>query len=86
MVGIKDFTTAAINSNDMIFIVYISFFPSFDLNDHPFYRAQIALVIQDKALIVILSKYTDFVDIFSPNLAAKLSEQIRINNHFINLV
>lgn len=38
----------------------------------------------DGALTIILAKYTDFVDVFFLNLAAKLPECTGINNHLIN--
>ncbi len=40
----------------------------------------------DKALTKVPSKYTDFVDVFSPKLAVKLPEYTKINNHAIELV
>ena len=39
----------------------------------------------DKAFTFVLSKYTNFADIFSKDLVAKLLEYIKINNHTINL-
>lgn len=53
---------------------------------HPSRKAQIVHLKADEASIKIPSKYTDFADIFLPNLAAKLSEYMGINNHAIELV
>ncbi len=53
---------------------------------HPSRRAQIAHLKVDKASTKVSSKYADFADIFSPKLAAKLSEHTGINNHAIELV
>lgn len=39
----------------------------------------------DEALTSMFSKYIDFANIFSKDLAAKLLQYIRINNHTINL-
>ncbi len=40
----------------------------------PLKRAQIAQLKVDEALIKVPSKYADFVNIFSPKLAAKFLE------------
>ena len=48
-------------------------------------RAQIAYLKADEALTKVPSKYTDFADVFSPKLVAKLLEH-RISNHVIKLV
>lgn len=71
-----------------MFVVYLAFLASLDLgiDTHPFCRAQIASMIVDKAFTDVLSKYTDFANIFFTNFVAKLSKDIRINNHLINLV
>ena len=52
---------------------------------HPSKRAQIAYLKVDETPIKVLSKYTDFADIFSPKLAAKLLQHTRINDHTIEL-
>ncbi len=53
---------------------------------HPLKRAQIAHLKVDEASIKVPSKYADFVDIFSPNLAVELLKHTKINNHAIELV
>ena len=53
---------------------------------HPSKRAQIAHLKADKVLIKVLSKYTDFADIFLPKLAVELLKHIKIYNHAIELV
>lgn len=40
----------------------------------------------DKAFTFIPFKYIDFADVFSKNLAAKLSEYNKINDYAIDLV
>ena len=59
-----------------------------DLGDkvHLSKKAQIAHLKADKVLIKVLSKYADFVNIFSLKLAAELLEHMGINNHAIELV
>lgn len=80
----KKFVAVFFNLDNKIFIIYIAFLTNTTI--HPFYTAQIALLILDKVFIVVLSKYTDFAIIFSLNLAAKLLKHTRVNNHLINLV
>ncbi len=53
---------------------------------HHFKRAQIVHLKADKAFTKVLSEYANFIDNFSPKLAIKLPEYIRINNHAIELV
>ena len=53
---------------------------------HPSRRAQIAPLKVDEAFFKMPSKYADFVDVFSPKLAAELSEHIEINDYAIRLV
>lgn len=61
-----------------IFDIYIGIYP--------FCRAQIATLIVDEAVTIVLSKYADCTDIFSLNFAAKLPNYIRINGYLIDLV
>lgn len=49
-------------------------------------RAQIAHLKANKAQTKVFSKYTDFEDVFSSKLAAKLLEHMGINNYAIKLV
>lgn len=53
---------------------------------HHFNKAQIVSLMMDGALTTIPPKYSDFVDVLSLKLAAKLSEYTRINNYAIDLV
>ncbi len=48
--------------------------------------AQIVYLKADKAFFKVPSEYADFVDVFSPKLAAKLPEHTGINNHAIEFV
>ena len=47
---------------------------------------QIAHLKVNKALIKVLSKYADFVDVCSSKLTVKLLKYTEINNHAILLV
>ncbi len=53
---------------------------------HPSKKAQIAHLKADEAPIKVPSKHSDFVDVFSPKLAAELPEYTEINDHAIEVV
>ncbi len=53
---------------------------------HPSRRAQIAYLKAEEAPTEVPNEYADFVDVFSPKLAAELPEHTGINNHTIELV
>ena len=53
---------------------------------HPSRRAQIAHLKADETLTKVPSEYADFVDVFSPKLAAELLEHTEINDYAIELV
>ncbi len=85
--GKKDFAAGALDSEHKVFVVYVVTL-SIDSGDevHPLRRAQIAHLKADEAFSEVPSKYADFVDVFFPKLAAKLSEHTEINDHAIELV
>lgn len=66
----KKFAAAAFDLNDETFVVYVSSHINTDV--YLSCRTQIALLIQDNALITILFKYANFTNIFSLNLVAEL--------------
>ena len=72
------------------FVVYIVLFKSpsniqkYDV--HPSCKVQIAASMANKALTSILTKYSDFADVFSPELASELLEHIEIKDHAIKFV
>ena len=84
--GRKELAAAALDLEHKAFIVHITAL-SVDLGNevHLFRRAQIAHLKADEALTQVLSKYADFVDVFSPKLAAKLPKH-GISNHIIKFV
>ena len=53
---------------------------------YPSREAQISALIQDEAPIKVLSKYADYANIFSFDLAMKLTKNTGINKHAIELV
>ena len=52
---------------------------------HPLKVAQIAAWKQGEAPTKVLSKYTDYANVFSFDLAMELLENISINKHAIEL-
>lgn len=62
---------ASLDLDKEIFVVHVTSIT----NSNPVHtsrQAQIALLKADKASIAILSKYTDFIDVFFPNLIVEL--------------
>lgn len=88
LIGIKVFAAVIFDLEDKTFVVYIAYLTSLNpsIEIHPSCHTQITLLKANKAFIIILSKYIDFVDIFSLNFTAKLPEYIKINNLLINQV
>ena len=83
----KEFAAVALDSEPETFIVHVAAL-NVDPGDevHPLKRAQIAHLKADEIPTKVPSKYTDFADVFSPKLAAKLLEHTEINDHAIKLV
>ncbi len=83
----KEFAVAALDSEHKAFIVHIGAL-SIDSGDevHPSRNTQITYLKADEALSKVPNKYADFIDIFSPKLAAELPEHTRIYNHVIKLM
>ena len=55
------------------------------LNVHLFRRPQISGLIAKEAPTKVFAKYSDFANVFSPDLVTELSEHIEINTHAIDL-
>ena len=89
LVGKKEFAATALDLEDETYVVHVASFsstPLTSLNVHPFWEPQISGLIAKKALTKVPAKYSDFADIFSPDLAFKLPKHTGINNHTIELV
>ncbi len=73
LIGKKEFAIAALDPEHEAFIVHVAAL-SVDSDDemHPSRKAQIAHLKVNEALSKMPGEYADFVDIFSPKLAAKL--------------
>ena len=89
LVGKKEFAAAAVDLKYEIFVVHITSLNSTPLvafNVYLFWRPQISGLIDKKVPIKVSVKYSDFVDIFSLDLASELPEHTGINDHAIKLV
>ena len=87
LVAKKEFATPALDLEHKTFVIEVTFFSftPFDANVHLFRRPQISGLIVKKAPIKIFDKYVDFTNVFSLDLAFKLSKHPSINNHTIKL-
>ena len=88
LVDKKEFVTAALDPEHETYVVHVASFSSTSLasfNIYPSQRPQISGLITEDAT-KISAEYSDFVDIFSPDVAFELPEYTRINNHAIELV
>ena len=94
LVGKKEFAAAVLDPESEIFVAHIVSLSSdmspssspLELNVHPFCRPQVFGLIAKEAPTKVPDKYSDFADVFSPDLASKLPKHTGINNHAIKLV
>ena len=83
---------AALDSKYETYVVYVgsvssNMLPSSSpLDVFSFQRPQISGLIAVEASTKVPAKYSDFTDVFSPDLASELPEHTGINNHAIELV
>ncbi len=87
LIGKKKFAATSLNLEHEFFVVHVVAL-GVDLGDevYPSKKTQIAHLKVDEAPTKVFSEYTDFVDVFSSQLAAELPKHMRINNHAIELV
>ena len=89
LVGKKEFAAAALDPGHETYVVHVaslSSTPLASLNVHSSREPQISGLIVEEAPTKIFAKYSDFADVFSPDLASKLSEHTGINDYAIELV
>ena len=94
LVGKKEFAATALIPKSETFVVHVASLSSnaspssslFELNVHPSCRPQISSLITKEAPTKVPAKYSDFTDVFSPDLASELPEHTGINDHTIELV
>ena len=82
LVGKKEFVAAALNPEYKTFIVYVVSHSSTPLDA----KSQISGMIVEEAPTKISAKYSDFADVFPPDMAFGLLEHTGINDHPIKLV
>ena len=85
----KEFAAVALDSGHENYVVYVASLssnPLIALDVHPFRRPQISGLIAKEAPTKVFTKYSDFADVFSPDLASKLLKHTGINDHAIELV
>ena len=82
----KEFTPAALNSKHETFVVHVASLSFTPLDVHHSRRPQISSLIAKKALTKVPDEYIHFADMFSADLASKLSEYTEINDHALELV
>ena len=96
LVGKKKFAAAALDPEHETYVVHVGSVSSdaspsssasqLELDVHPSRRPQISGLIAEKASTKVPAEYSDFADVFSPDLASKLPEHTGINDHAIELV
>ena len=90
--GKKEFAATALDLENETFVVHVASLnsnalPNFSPFDvYPSHRSQISDLIAEKAPTTVSAKYSDFVDVFSPDLVSELPEHSAINDHAIELV
>ena len=77
----------ALDANSETFMMHVAALDikGINITVYSFRTAQIGLLKANKAPTTILTKYSDYTDIFLSKLAAKLSKYTSINNHAIEL-
>ena len=94
LVDKKEFAAAELDPEHKTYVVHVTSLSStplaslesIPLDVHPFRRPQISSLIAEEAPTKVPAKYSDFADVFSPNLAFELRKYTRINDYAIKLV
>ena len=90
LVGKKEFAAAALDPEHETYVVHVASLSSAplvaSLDVHPSRRPQISGLIAEEAPTTVPAEYSDFADVFSPDLASELPEHTGINDHAIELV
>ena len=94
LVGKKEFAVAVLDLISETFVIHIASLSSntspssspLKLDVLPSRRPHVSGLIVEEAPTKVPTKYSDFTDIFSPDLASDLFEHTGINNHTIKLV
>lgn len=84
IIGYKKYAAAILDLNKETFIIHIVFlYPGSKISVYLAQKSQIALLIAKK--IAILTKYSDYTNIFFKNLVKELCKYFTINKHSIDL-
>ena len=86
LVGKEEFVAAVLKPEYKTYIVHVLFFTSTLLDIYYSQISQISSSIAKNAFMKVLDKYTNFADVFSPNLVSKLPKHTGINDYAIKLV
>ena len=90
LVGKKEFAVSALDPEYETYVIHVMSLSSApliaSLNVHPFQRPQISSLIAEEAPTKVPAEYSDFADVFLPDLASELPEHTGINDHTIELV
>ena len=94
LLGKKEFAAAVLNLEHETYVIYVGLvcfdaLPSsspLELDVHPSRRPQVSGLIAEEAPTKVPAEYSDFADVFSPDLASKLPKHTGINDHAIKLV
>ena len=89
LVDKKEFAAATLDPKHETYVVHIASLSSTPLaffNVYPSWRPQISDLIAEEASTKVSTKYSDFADVFSPDLASELPKHTGINDHTIELV
>ena len=85
----KEFAKAALDEKSETFVLHVATLEtsprSVRIIIYSSQAAQIAALKQDEVLSKVLSKYIDYADVFSFNVAMELPENTGINKHIIEL-
>ena len=87
----KKFAAVALDPEYETYVVYVTSLSSTPLASlkstiHPSRRPQISGLIAKEALTKVPDKYSDFADVFSPDLVSELPKHSGINDYAIELV
>ena len=89
LVGKKEFAAAALDPEYETYVVHVASLSSAplvaSLDVYPSRRPQISGLIAKEAPTKVPAKYSDFADVFSPDLVIELPEHTEINTHAIDL-
>ena len=94
LAGKKEFAATTVDLEHETYVVYVGSVSSdtlpssspLELDVHLYRKPQISGLITEEALIKVPAKYSDFADIFFPDLVSELLKHTGINNHTIELV